>query len=92
MKRLLVIRFSSLGDLALLVPVARVVAEQNPNVEITILSQNCMADLFADLPANVRFHGVDIKRQSLREIVAGKNYSPLFPEIASPVSFKKKMA
>ena len=71
MKRLLVIRFSSLGDLAMLVPVVRVAAEQYPNVDITVLSQSCMADLFVGLPANVHFHGVDTKRQSLWEIVAG---------------------
>ena len=70
MKRILVIRFSALGDVALLVPVVRVLAEQYPEVEITVLSQNGMADLFADLPANVRFYGVDTKRQSLQEIVA----------------------
>ena len=70
MKRLLVIRFSSLGDVALSVPVVRAAAEQHPDVEITVLSQRRMADLFADLPSNVKFQGVDIKRQSLRNIVA----------------------
>ena len=69
MKRLLVIRFSALGDVALLVPVVRAFAEQHPKVEVTVLSQQRMADLFAGMPENVRFHGVDVKKQTLREIV-----------------------
>lgn len=71
MTKLLVIRFSALGDVALLVPVVRAVAKQHPDVDITMLSQQRMADLFADMPANVLFHGVDLKKQSLREIVSG---------------------
>ncbi len=71
MKRLLVIRFSALGDVAMLVPVVRAAAEQNPDVAITMLSQQRFADLFADMPANVTFHGVNLKQQSLHEIIAG---------------------
>lgn len=71
MKHLLVIRFSALGDVAMLVPVVRAAAKQNPDVAITMLSQERMADLFADMPANVTFHGVNLKQQSLHEIVAG---------------------
>jgi len=67
----LVIRFSALGDVAMLVPVVRAAAEQYPEWEITMLSQERFADLFADMPENVVFHGVDLKKQSLREIVAG---------------------
>ena len=71
MKRLLVIRFSALGDVAMLVPVVRAAAEQNPDVAITMLSQQRFADLFADMPENVTFHGVNLNQKSLREIVAG---------------------
>lgn len=71
MKRLLIIRFSALGDVALLVPLVRAVAIQHPDIQITMLSQQRMADLFADMPSNVYFFGVDLKKQSLREIVAG---------------------
>lgn len=71
MVKLLVIRFSALGDVAMLAPVVRATAEEHPEVDITMLSQQRMADLFADMPANVKFHGVDLKKQSLREIVAG---------------------
>ena len=55
----------------MLVPVVRALAEQFPDCEITMLSQQRMADLFADLPSNVSFHGVDLRKQSVSEIVAG---------------------
>ena len=66
MKRLLVIRFSALGDVAMLVPVVRAAAEQNPDVRMTVLSQQRIAALFEDMPANVVFHGVNLQQQSLR--------------------------
>ena len=69
MKRVLIIRFSALGDVAIVVPVVRAAAEQYPDVQFTMLSQQRMADLFADMPKNVVFHGVNLKQQSLREIV-----------------------
>ena len=71
MKKLLVIRFSALGDVAMLAPVVRAAAEEHPELDITVLSQQRMADLFADMPTNMHFLGVDLKKQSLREIVAG---------------------
>ena len=70
MKRLLIIRLSALGDVAMVVPVVRALAEQHPELDITVLSQNRMEDLFVDLPTNVHFYGVDLKKQSLREIIA----------------------
>ncbi len=81
MTSLLVIRFSALGDVALLAPVMRAVAEQHPDVQVTVLSQQRMADLFADMPANVRFLGVDLKKQSLREIVAGLGHYDLVADM-----------
>ncbi len=61
MTKILVIRFSALGDTALLVPVVRYWAERHPDTEVTILSRQQYAGLFLDLPANVRFAGADLK-------------------------------
>ena len=55
----------------MLAPVVRAAAEEHPELDITVLSQQRMANLFADMPSNVHFAGVDLKKQSLREIVAG---------------------
>lgn len=71
MKRILIIRFSALGDVAMLVPVVQALAERYPDIDITVLSQTRMADLFAGMPDHVHFHGVDTRQQSLREIVSG---------------------
>jgi ADP-heptose:LPS heptosyltransferase len=55
----------------MLVPVLRAAAEQYPDTAFTMLSQRRFADLFADMPCNVTFHGADLKQQSLHEIVSG---------------------
>lgn len=54
----------------MLVPILRLAAEQYPDTSFTMLSQQRFADLFADMPANVSFHGVDLKKQSLHAIVS----------------------
>lgn len=61
MKRVLVIRFSALGDVAMLVPVVRAAAEQNPETEFRILSRQQTSALWLGLPANVVFYGADLK-------------------------------
>ena len=61
MKRLLVIRFSALGDVAIMVPVLRRVAEQYSDWDITMLSRSMCEPLFRDMPSNVHFVGADLK-------------------------------
>lgn len=61
MERLLVIRFSALGDVAMLVPVLHRLAEQYPECDITMLSRKQWAPLFTGLPVNVHFFGADLK-------------------------------
>lgn len=58
--KLLVIRFSALGDVAMTVPVIDAVARTWPQAEITVLSRPFVQPLFARMPANVRFRGVDL--------------------------------
>lgn len=61
MKRLLIIRFSALGDVAMLVPVVRALAATYPDWEITVLSRKQTAPLFEGLADNVRYFGADLK-------------------------------
>jgi ADP-heptose:LPS heptosyltransferase len=49
-KHLLVTRFSSMGDVAMTVPVVKALLAQNPNVEITYVSRPQFAPFFADIP------------------------------------------
>lgn len=61
MAKILVIRFSAIGDVAMTVPVIHSLATQYPQHQITVLSRPNMAPLFAHLPSNVSFIGADLK-------------------------------
>ena len=60
MARILIIRFSALGDVAMTVPVIHSLAVQYPQHEITVLSRSVWQPLFQELPENVSFVGADL--------------------------------
>ena len=60
MSKLLIIRFSALGDVAMLVPMIENLANIYPKLSITILSRQQVAPLFADMPDNVHFLGGEL--------------------------------
>ena len=60
MKKLLIIRFSALGDIAMTVPVVHDLAVQYPDLEITMLSRPMAEPLFEKLPNNVHFVAADL--------------------------------
>ena len=59
MARILLIRLSALGDVAMVVPVVHSLAVQYPQHQFTMLSRSGFEYLFANLPSNVSFVGVD---------------------------------
>ena len=59
MTRILAYRFSAFGDVAMTAPVFREFLEQNPDVEIVMVSRNNFKSLFADIP-NVIFKGINL--------------------------------
>ena len=61
MNKLLIIRFSALGDIAMTVPVIHDLAVQYPDLEITMLSREMARPLFEQLPKNVHFIAADLK-------------------------------
>lgn len=61
MKKLLVIRFSALGDIAMSVPVVHDLAVQYPDLDITMLSREMARPLFERMPKNVHFVAADLK-------------------------------
>ena len=61
MKKLLVIRFSALGDIAMTVPVVYDLATQYPDLEITMLSREIARHLFEQMPVNVHFIAADLE-------------------------------
>lgn len=61
MAKILVIRFSALGDVAMTIPVVYSFAKEYPQHQITVLSREGMRPLFEESPVNVKFEGVDLK-------------------------------
>lgn len=62
--KLLVIRFSALGDVAMTVPVIDSLARRYPQHEFVFVSRPFVAPLFGRMSSNVRFIGVDVKQYS----------------------------
>jgi ADP-heptose:LPS heptosyltransferase len=61
-QRILVIRFSALGDVVMTVPVVKAFLSAHPRAEIIMLSDARMADLFQDIDRLV-FVGADLKHK-----------------------------
>ncbi|WBV59318.1 glycosyltransferase family 9 protein [Chryseobacterium camelliae] len=59
MTRILAYRFSAFGDVAMTAPVFREFLDQNPDVEIVMVSRKNFESLFADIP-NVVFKGINL--------------------------------
>lgn len=60
MARILALRLSALGDVAMTVPVVYSFAETYPSSEITVVSREKWGPLFANMPSNVHFYGIDL--------------------------------
>ena len=56
-------RFSSLGDVAMTVPVVYSLAKAYPDVRITVLSRGYARAFFEDLAPNVSFMEADVKHE-----------------------------
>lgn len=59
MTRILAYRFSAFGDVAMTVPVFKEFLEQNPDVEIVMVSRNNFESLFIDIQ-NITFKGINL--------------------------------
>ena len=62
-EHILVIRFSAMGDVAMVVPVVWSLAHQYPDLRITVLSRAFARPFFEDLAPNVGFMEADLKRE-----------------------------
>ncbi|MDR0744230.1 MAG: glycosyltransferase family 9 protein [Tannerella sp.] len=61
MSKILVIRLSAIGDVAMTIPVVYAVAEANPGDSFTVLTQTFLMPLFMNRPLNVNMMGVNTK-------------------------------
>ena len=59
-QHILVIRFSALGDVAMTVPVFKILLAQNPSLKITFLSTPFVAPFFKDID-RLHFYGINVK-------------------------------
>ena len=59
--KILVLRFSAMGDVAMTVPVVYALAQAHPELEITVVSRDFFAPLYEFAPHNVRFWGIDMR-------------------------------
>ncbi len=55
-------RFSSMGDVAMTVPVIKAVLTQNPELSITFVSRPAFAEFFADIP-RLTFFAADVSKE-----------------------------
>lgn len=60
LRRVLITRFSALGDVAMTIPVVYSVCRANPDVEFVYLTRKSMTSMMVCPPDNLRLHGVDI--------------------------------
>ncbi len=61
-QHILIIRLSAMGDVAMTIPVLIHLLEQNPNVEITVVSRPFFHPFFSDLP-RTHFFPVDLQNR-----------------------------
>lgn len=60
MAKILVIRFSAIGDVAMTIPIVHAFATQYPQHEVTVLSRMALKPLFQNMPENVSFFDTDL--------------------------------
>lgn len=64
-KRILIIRLSALGDVAMTLPIIYSLAERYPMLQIDVLTRPFFADLFINRPANINIIKADYKKTRL---------------------------
>ena len=67
MKKILIIRFSSIGDIVLTTPVIRCIKSQFPNTEIHYLTKKVFASIVINNPHITKVHAID---SSIREVMS----------------------
>ena len=92
MARILIIRFSALGDVAMTIPVIHSLAVQYPQHEITVLSRAVWQPLFQGLPTNVGFVGADLTGKHKGLWGLNSLYSELKDKMKLEDAFELKLA
>lgn len=83
MPKLLIIRFSALGDVAMTIPVVWSLAKSYPDLDVVIVSRKSYAPLFSYLPENVSFYGADTKGEHR----GMRGLHRLYKNVLKPIGF-----
>ncbi len=67
LKKILIIRFSSIGDIVLTTPVIRCIKEQKPEIEIHYLTKNSFKSILENNPHLTKIHTID---KDVKEVIA----------------------
>lgn len=70
-RKVAVVRFSALGDVALVIPVLYNACRSNPDTEFVMVTRRAFAPLFVNPPANLTVRGIDLRRDYVG--IAGMN-------------------
>jgi len=74
LKKILFLRFSSIGDIVLTFPVVRAVSEQIPNVEIHYATKNKFVELLSGCPCIFRIHSFTKSTSEIRAELLKENF------------------
>jgi ADP-heptose:LPS heptosyltransferase len=67
LKKILIIRFSSIGDIVLTTPVIRCIKEQKPGVEIHFLTKSSFKSILENNPYITKIHTID---KDVKDVIA----------------------
>lgn len=83
--RVLCVRFSAIGDVAMIAPVLKGFAEANPEVEFIVVSRAFAKSFYEGLAPNVSFHAIDLKSERYKGLLGlehlYRDLKPLHPDI-----------
>ncbi len=74
MKKILIIRFSSIGDIVLTTPVIRCLKQQLPDVEIHYLTKNSFKSILENNPYLTKVHAIDKEVDEVIEDLRKENF------------------
>jgi len=88
-KKILVIRFSALGDVLMTIPVVNALAVQYPDLDITFVSRPGVRSVVEMLPGNVHFKGIELNTYIRRKTILWifRSLKPLKPDLICDLHF-----
>jgi ADP-heptose:LPS heptosyltransferase len=74
MKKILIIRFSSIGDIVLTTPIVRCLKLQQPNIEIHYLSKKSFVSILENNPYITKIHTIEKDIKEIADVLKQENF------------------